>query len=322
MTFLNIIFFLMILYGIVAFIMTKVDETGKLTTKKLFVKPTLLVGIVLFILSLCIVKVGGQEVGVLITPAGVSDTPLYTGWHFVLPIINKVEYMDKTIWVYSLTQASDEGQKQASDAVWSPTRDGMQVGLDISVSWRIDVNQAPWVYQNVSEADGGPDAKYIWIEENIIRPKIKSALASTVSEYTIIEVYGAARHRVQMEVQAKLKDELKEFRLLIEQVNIRELFFQKEFENSINQKKIAEQEVMRLIEVTKQREEYLKQETINKDIAIQKAMGESKALQIKGQSISENPKIIQLEWINKWNGDVPKVIGGGNSMFLMDIGGF
>lgn len=74
-------------------------------------------------------------------------------------------------------------------------------------------------------------------------------------------------------------------------------------------------------EVTKQREEMLKQETINKDIAIQRAMGESEALKIKGQSISGNPKIIMLEWINKWDGTLPKFMSGSSNgiMFNMNM---
>ena len=49
---------------------------------------------------------------------------------------------------------------------------------------------------------------------------------------------------------------------------------------------------------------------IDKNIVIQRAEGESRALQIKGQSISGNPKIIQLEWINKWNGELPRYMLG------------
>lgn len=321
MTFLTVLFFLMMLYGLIAMIIPKMKLDGleNITSRKLLAVPAFIVGLLFWILTLSIVRVGAQDVGVLITPSGVSQQPLYTGWHLVIPFINKVETMDKTIWVYSLTNTQDEGQKRSTDAVWSPTADGMQVGMDISVSWRIDISQAPWVFENISEVDGDENAKYLWIEENLIRTRIKSVLASTVSEYNIIDVYSVGRQKIQIEVEKKLKEQLKDFRLVVEQVNIRELFFQKEFENSINQKKIAEQEAMRLIEVTKQKEELLKQSKIEKDIAIQRAEGESKALQIKGQSISSNPKIIQLEWINKWNGELPKIMTGNSNMMMFDL---
>jgi hypothetical protein len=61
----------------------------------------------------------------------------------------------------------------------------------------------------------------------------------------------------------------------------------------------------------------LKQASINKEIAIQQAEGEAKALQIKGSSIASNPKIIELEWINKWNGELPTyMLGSGQGIML------
>ena len=66
-----------------------------------------------------------------------------------------------------------------------------------------------------------------------------------------------------------------------------------------------------------QKEEQLKQAEIEKNIAIQKAEGEAKALQIKGNSLSMNPKIIQLEWINKWDGKLPTyMMGNGQGVIL------
>ena len=54
----------------------------------------------------------------------------------------------------------------------------------------------------------------------------------------------------------------------------------------------------------------MKQAEIDKNIKIQQAEGEAKALQIKGQSISANPKIVQLEWVNKWDGKLPQYMLG------------
>lgn len=276
------------------------------------------IGVVILVFTWILVKVGGQEVGVVISPQGIDQHVLKTGWHLVMPW-NTVYKMDRTVWVYSFTNAREEGQKKYADAIWTPTKDGIKMGIDISISWRIDPEQAWWIYQNVSEADGGHDGRYIWIEENIIRPKTKSALALTISNFTPIEVYSNKRQDIQNVVMSKLKDELNYYHLLLEQVDIREVFYSPEYETSINAKKLAEQEVLRLIEVTKQKTEQLKQAEIDKNIAIQRAEGESRALQIKGQSISNNPKIIQLEWINKWDGKLPMYMMSDKQGVIVDL---
>lgn len=269
-----------------------------------------------FLFDFVVVEIDGQDVGVVIAPGGVRETPLYPGWHLVAPW-NKVYKMDKTVWVYTFAASKDEGHKKSADAIWTPTKDGIKMGFDLSISWQIEAAQAPWIYQNVSENDDRKNGRYLWIEENIIRAKTKSALALTVSNFSPIEVYSNKRQEIQDMVFKKLDEELKPYRLMLKQVDIREVFYSSDYENAINQKKLAEQEVLRLVEVTRQKEEQLKQATINKDIAIQEAEGQAKALQIKGSSINQNPKIIQLEWINKWNGQLPTyMLGSGQNVML------
>lgn len=108
---------------------------------------------------------------------------------------------------------------------------------------------------------------------------------------------------------------------MVEQVDIREIFYNPEYEKALNQKKLAEQEVLRLVEVTKQKEEQLKQSSIDKDMKIQEAEGEARALQIKGNSISSNPKIIQLQWIEKWDGALPTyMMGSGSQNVMLNLG--
>ena len=74
-----------------------------------------------------------------------------------------------------------------------------------------------------------------------------------------------------------------------------------------------------MIEVTKQKNELLKQAQIDKDIEITKAEAEAKALQIKGQSVASNPRIVELEWINKWNGELPTYMLGNNTSMMLGL---
>ncbi|MFN8211738.1 MAG: prohibitin family protein [Bacteroidales bacterium] len=312
---------LLLLYGIaglaIMYLYPSGDpERGKKVFRLPFFRPILLIGLFFVVMLSLIIMISAQEVGVVVTPKGVRQSALHTGWHVLMPW-NNVYRMDKTVWVYTCAHATGEGAKPNADAVWAPTKDGIKMGFDVSVSWRIDADMASWIYSNVSENDGGDEGRYLWLEENVIRPKLKSALALTVSNFTPIEVYSTKRQDIQDEVAKRIKTEIGAFKLILEQVDLREVYYNSEYETAINNKKLAEQEALRLIEVTKQQEELKKQEAIKKDIAILKAEGESKALQIKGQSISNNPKIIDLEWINKWNGQLPTyMMGNGQGVIL------
>lgn len=304
----------------------EVDRLGRKVTKQESIKFPLgnvaFIGAVslIFILSL-IVKIDAQSVGVVTTPNGVREDALNTGWHIILPW-NDVHIMDKTVWVYTCADSPEEGNKANSDAIWAPTKDGIKIGFDVSVSWRIIADQAPWIYSNITENEG-VNGRYLWLEENFIRTKLKSALALTVANYTPIEAYSTERQAIQDEILKRITDECQQYRIQIDNVDVREVYYNKEYELAINAKKLAEQEVLRLVEVTRQKNELLLQASIEKDIQIQTAQGQAETLKIKGDAIAANPKIVTLEWIEAWKSGgakVPNFIGGqGGNMFMLDL---
>jgi len=321
-----------IIYGVVATIQSNINKNVEIKKQAgdRYAEPVLqfpygrtilLASIITFVITasinMTLYKISAQEVGVVVKPSGVEPTELTTGWNFVAPW-NTVKVMDKTVWVYSLTSNPKEGAKNADDAIWAPTSDGIKMGFDVSINWRIDPEQASWVYANIS-ADQDGEGKYHWIEENIIRPAVKSVMPQTVSKYTPIECYSDKRSAIQSEVQTALKKELANNHLIVDVAQIREVYYNPQYEQSINQKKLEEQKVLTMIQITRQKDEALKQATIDKNIAIEKAEGEAKSLQIKGQSIASNPKIIDLEWINKWNGELPQYMMGNGQGVIMNM---
>lgn len=316
MAFLKVIFWIILIYGFIGLIFRLLKRPSGSNIELPFYVPAIIFGFVMVVLLSLIIRVGPQEVGVLVKPSGVDDNELHTGWHIIAPW-NDVHMMDKTVWVYTCANATNEGAKPNTDAIWAPTKDGIKMGFDVSVSWRIMPSEASWIYQNVTENDGGNSGRYLWLEDNVIRTKLKSAMALTVSNYSPIEVYSTKREEIQNNVIDRMKKEINSYKLILDQIDLREVYYNADYETAINNKKLAEQEALRLVEVTKQKEEQLKQAEIDKNIAIQKSEGEAKALQIKGSSINANPKIIQLEWINKWDGKLPQyMMGNGQGVIL------
>jgi len=301
---------LAILYGIVSIIIGFIpDFKGKkLPAGKLI----LTVGIIVLLLNSIFKNIGAQEVGVKITPSGVSAQPLWTGLNIVMPW-EKVYEMDKTLWTYTFTSKQNEGQVKGDDAIWAPTAAGIKMGFDISISWRIDPNEAPWIYANVSEADGGENGRYAWIEHNIIRPRTNSSLSSITTLYQPTDIFSEKRGEIQQKVFNLLKKELEPVKCILESVDIREISYPKEYEKVLNDVKVAEQKANEQIQLTKSFQENLIQEKIKADIKITQAKGEAEALSQKGSAISNNPGIIKLEFIQAWReggSKVPTVVSG------------
>ena len=289
-------------------------------------------GLMVFVACLFVVAIPAQECGVVITPSGVKTESYKTGWHVIMPWYH-VQRMDKTVQVYtcaSLGSRNDVGDDDSrmtkakknsvqGTTIWAPTIDGIKMGFAVSASWKIDEEYAWWIYDNVSELDDGTNGRFLWLEENVIKAKLKSALALTASRYTPIEVYSNKREEIQELTREKMKKDIQSYHLILEEIDIREVYYNEAYENAINQKKLEEQKALTLIEVTKQKEELLKQAEIDKNIDITKAEAEAQALKIKGQSISNNPRIVELEWINKWNGQLPTYMLGSNQSVMLGI---
>lgn len=289
-------------------------------------------GLLVFVSSLFVVAIPAQECGVVITPSGVKTESYKTGWHIIMPWYH-VQRMDKTVQVYtcaSLGSRNDVGDDDSrmtkakknsvqGTTIWAPTIDGIKMGFAVSASWKIDEEYAWWIYDNVSELDDGANGRFLWLEENVIKAKLKSALALTASRYTPIEVYSNKREEIQELTREKMKKDIQSYHLILEEIDIREVYYNEAYENAINQKKLEEQKALTLIEVTKQKEELLKQAEIDKNIDITKAEAEAQALKIKGQSISNNPRIVELEWINKWNGQLPTYMLGSDQSVMLGI---
>ena len=304
---------LAILYGIGGIILSKIEilNQPKDQHKTLDILPAkyivLIVGVIGFALSSCITNIDGQKVGIVLTPTGVSETPLVSGWHLISPF-STVKDMDKTQQVF--TRAIKD-----NTTIWAPTIDGMKMGIDISIAWQIDASQAPWIYSHISAQD--EKDRFKWIEDNIINNVLSSVVNNTISEYTPTEVYSSKRQNIQPEIFTRIKKELAARRIILNSVDVKEIHYDHAYEEAIKDKKLAEQKVQQLVQVTAQKQEQLKQASIDKDMAIQTAEGEAKALAIKGTAINSNPKIIELEWIQKWDGHVSQYqLGGGASMLM------
>ena len=63
---------------------------------------------------------------------------------------------------------------------------------------------------------------------------------------------------------------------------------------------------------------------IEAQTAVIRAKGEAEAIRVRGRAVQDNPGLVQLQIVEKWNGVSPLVIGGGggggSANILLPIG--
>lgn len=250
--------------------------------------------------SFTIVPAGNT--GVVLTLGEVSDKGLDAGFHLKVPFIQKVQHMSNKIQVYE-TPAS------------AVSKDLQTVSSNIAVNYKLVSDNSPKMYEEVG-------AEYQTI---LIAPVVQECMKSATAKYTAEELI-TERAAVGEEVKASLDSKLNDYGIYIEKFNIVNFDFSTEFNNAIEAKQVAEQNLLKTKTEQQQAIEIANAEAKKKTIAadaqaqatLTEAHAQAEANKLLEESLTE--KVIAYEQIQKWNGVMPKVTGSDSGLLInMDI---
>lgn len=243
------------------------------------------IAIVLIVLlgsSISIVPAGNK--GVQMNMGAVTGTIYNEGINFKIPFIQSVEIIDTRVQKY---ESSDNA---------SASKDLQTITSSIAVNFRVDSTKADKLYQNI-----GTNYK-----DTVISPAISECIKAVTSQYTAEQLI-TKRSEVSEKMKTLLQEKLKDKYILIDSFNITDFQFSEAFNTSIEEKQIAEQNALK----AQYDLERIKTEA---EQTITEASGEAEAMKIKNNQVTDN--IIKLEFIKKWNGEMPKYYGGDGNLFL------
>jgi prohibitin 2 len=138
--------------------------------------------------------------------------------------------------------------------------------------------------------------------ESLIAPRVQEALKE-VAALQSAEMIVKKREDIKVKSLASAREKIGPL-LILEDVVIENIVLSKELETAIESKMVQEQEAAKA-RFTQQKAQ------IEADTAIIRAKGEAEAIRIRAEAIRDNPGLIQLQIVEKWDGRSPLVIGGG-----------
>lgn len=248
-------------------------------------------------------SIGAGEVGVQFSKIkGVLPEELDEGWHWVIPGLVQITRYSIRSQTYTMSAAIGEGVVRDADTLWVPTAEGLKVGLDLTVRYRLKPEMVDQVHQKI-----GPD-----FSEKIIRPTIRATLRLIVSEYGIMDVYGAKREEIQRKAETKLREKLAKDGIEIEAVMLRDVFFTPEYQKSIENKQIAQQQAQQMQFILEKEQKEAERKRIEaegvKNATIIKAEGQAQALEEINRMLSKNEDLLQYMYIDKLADDVEVLV--------------
>jgi prohibitin 2 len=215
---------------------------------------------------------------------GVRGETLAEGVHLLLPGLNRVTVYDTRSRLYhvrNLITPPQQSSSQSSDhLLWTPTADGLKVGLDLSVRYRLDPSRLPELHRSV-----GPE-----FEGKLVHPIVWNVTRLVASEYSLLEIYGKRRHELQQQAFSQVQALFARDGLIGEDLLLREVVYTKEFEKTLVAKMVAAQKVHESAYEVQQAE-------LRAQVQVIEAQGEGQALELVNHAIREQPLLLQYLWI-------------------------
>ncbi|MGH8215150.1 MAG: prohibitin family protein [Rhodanobacteraceae bacterium] len=234
------------------------------------------------------VTVGPGERGVLMTFGAVEHGVLVPGLHMKIPFVQTVKLMNVQI------QKSETSETAAS-------RDLQDVTTKVAVNWSITAGDAEWVYERLGDETQ--------LTDKVIAPIVSNAVKAVAARYDA-EQLVEKRDVVRDQIQQQIVGALAQYKVQVQGVNITNFNFSDDYAKAIEQKQVAQQRA--------QQAEY--------DLARTKVQAQQEVAQAQGQAQAQKllqttltPEIIRLKAVDKWNGVLPQVTGGGAVPFIGDV---
>jgi len=216
------------------------------------------------------------EVGVSKSFGKIADEPVGQGVVIQVPVVRTVE-----TWNVKLQELKETAQV--------PSSEGLIVGLDTSLLFRVDPQSAPTIRKTIG-------VNYV---ERLIRPYFRSSLRDTVSGYPVKTVYTeTGRKEIAAKIKASLTASMDGKGVIIVDVLLRDIKLPQRFKESIEAKLTAEQRVQ-------QKQFELQQAVKDAEIEVARARGAAEAQQIVKATLSDS--YLQYLWIKTLN-ENPNVI--------------
>lgn len=228
----------------------------------------------------------------LVTTFGkASDTIYSAGMHIKVPFIQSVKRFDvKTIRADYKTQTY--------------TKDIQTATIIVSYSYNLIGNDIIQTYREY-----GND----W-QERILYPNLEQAVKAEVGTWNA-DTMVANRDKVAENILKSLQERMEEhsYPVMITNFQMINIDYSSQFEQAIEKKVIAEQKALEEANITKQVEQKAKQQ-------LEAAKAEAESMRIRANALTQNPKLVSYEAVQKWDGKLPQIMTG-NSTPILDVRG-
>jgi prohibitin 2 len=235
----------------------------------------------------CFTVVQAGHTGVVMTFGAVNDNVLSEGIHFKVPFVQSVVQMD------------NRTQKIETEGTAS-SKDLQIISYVVAVNYHVENSASAELYKSVG-------SNYSNI---VIAPAIQESIKSVTAQFTAEQLI-TERQTVSDKIKEALSDKISKYGISVEIFNIVNFDFSEEFNAAVEAKQTAQQNALKA-------EQDLARIEVEAKQKITQAEAEAESINLIQQALSQSPDYVEYVKWNKWNGELPTVMGDSNLLLGID----
>ena len=193
------------------------------------------IAVLLLLPGLSIVVVPSGMAGVRVSQlSGTVAGTIYPGTHFVTPLVQHVETYNVRDQIYSTSAVA--APKAQSEALKVYSKEGLPLGLGISVRYQLDPRRLPYVESNLPRP----------VERELLPTVVANAFRQTISGYMVRDVFSTRREEVRRAAADTITRRLASDGIVVKEVMLRDIALPPEYAKGLEGLLVKAQENDRL----------------------------------------------------------------------------
>lgn len=255
---------------------------------------------VLAVASLSIVIVPAGYVGVVTNFGRVEERTLLAGLQIITPVAESVHLIDTRVQPHDFKDID------------AASKEYQQVRASGKLNYHIDPAFAFVVYRQL-----GPD-----FASKVIDPALNDFVKEAMPQYAITEILPK-REEIRKKAKDAMNANLARYFIVVDDIYLANISFSDEYEQAIEDKQVAAQQVQTQQQVLEQKRIQAQQAVVDAEgkanAAVTLATGQAEANRLLSESLT--PNLIQYTAITKLNDKISVILLPATGNFLLDTRG-
>ena len=209
---------------------------------------------------------------------GVRPGTLYPGVHLVTPLIDSVALYDTREQTYSTS--SGFPPKQDTEQLTVQAREGLVIGMAVSVRYRLDPSKLTAIHSNLPQPVG----------QEVVAPVVLTIYRQLAPTYETREIFALKREELRRKAAEQIKARLASDGIVVREVLLRDILLPAEYAKGLEGLLLKEQQNEQLETVTQIKQKEVKIAELeaeaqkSRDVKQAEAQAQVQVLQAKAQA--------------------------------------